>query len=1355
MHTSRLHLAACALLLYVAFAQRIGETTFDTKFDLTADPLAALRRSLTLWGTEQNFGGLQNQAYGYLFPQGTWFSLADLVHLPDWVAQRLWSALILLLAYDGARRLCRALGIGSSAVPVLVGLTYALTPRILGLSGVLTAEVLPSAVLPWVCLPLVLALAGRLSPRRAGVLSGLAVLLMGGVNAVENLATMPLPFLLVLAGAGTAAGRRLAFWWAGATALASLWWMLPLLLLGRYSPPFLDYVENAATTTRTTGWSNSVRGAEHWLNYILIGGRPWWEGAHALSVAPALVIAAGVLAALGLFGLVHPRMSLRIPFALSALLGLVCLTAGHGGPAGTLFAEDIRTLLDGPLAPFRNVHKVDPLVRLPIALGFGTLCMVLAERVRRSGRLRDASRMPFGRARHLGVAVAAVALLLGSAPAFAGQLRHDHGWDRVPAAWDEAAAWLDADGPGTTLVVPSSGIGQQTWGWTVDEPVQGLSGSDWATRTQVPLVPASTIRMLDALDDRLEDGGGSAALAGELASAGISRILLRNDLDVVAGDVADPARVAAALAASPGITEVHRFGRSGLATVPMIQIFRVDPAPLTPELAPADLPLLTGGPEDVITAREAGLVPDGDHVVVGLAGKGESPDIVGDAYRRVERQYGRLHGAVSQVMTAEEKTRLGRKVEDYPGVEGVPRVVAEYADLDVVTASSSAGYVDGFGRTRPELGPASVADGDPATYWSSAPFEDPVGQWVDLRFDQPRPVGLVAVRAGVDKYLGAPVRKVAIQAGNRRKEVDVDPDTGMALADFKQDLAESVRVTVLAVGPHRPGATVALRDVVVSGIDQRRTLVVPDTGADEHTSFVFSAEPPRRACLKTVLGPACDALEARPGAEQGRVDRRFTVNGAGTWSLSGQVVALPGPAAAAALLPLGDALRATSDSVLGDDPAVSAMFAVDGRGDTSWIAALGDLHPEIEISWDGPRRISRLQIDPSLVESSTPYLADIEGADGQRRTVELGTGQLGYFEPFRTDKVRITFHARRELSRPTLPVGIGEIRIAGVDDLAHPVATSFSFTGACGLGPDVRIDGTLHRTRVTGSLADVVDARPLTWSTCGQDREVELSAGPHRLEAVATDTWTPTLISLRAAASRLPAADAAEAAEPRTLSATPRSDEMHFDVGTGPAAVLVLGQNANTGWRADLDGKRLTAQVVDGWQQGFVVPAGDGGKLVVRYAPAPVYRIALGLGLLGALLLVALLLLDLLRPSPLLGPALGRSTATGAVRSTLRQRRVSAVVLLAGLGVATVLGGPVLAVTIAVGVLLCRVLDRTVVAGVGAAAVALSGVVAVAGGHLGSGEPVDLADLVAAVGVGLLAATLSRFALHEDDHGHV
>jgi arabinofuranan 3-O-arabinosyltransferase len=1202
---------------------------------------------------------------------------------------------------------------------------------------------LPSAVLPWVCLPVVLALAGRMSARRAALLSALAVVCMGGVNAAENLATLPLPFLLVVSALASRPGRRLAAWWAVATTLACLWWMLPLLLLGRYSPPFLDYIETALATTRAAGWSNSVRGVEHWLGYIYVGGQPWWVAAFEMATRPVLVLLGGAVAGLGLLGLVLPRMPRRVPFGLSALLGLVLMTAGHGGPAGTPLAGVVRDLLDGGLSAFRNVHKFDPLVRLPLALGVGVSCLAVAARLADTDRVRalfSTWRLDVGAAAHRlpGAAMAAVlAVVIGSAaPALGDTLRHP-GWDRVPQAWLDAAAWIDHDGPGTTLVLPATGFGQQTWGWTVDEPIQGLARSAWAARSQIPLVPPTTIRWMDGLEQRLEDGTGSRALAATLAAAGVTRVLLRRDLDVLAADVADPARVEAALDRSPGLTPAAEFGRVDGGAGPMLELYRVDGAHGLPTVVPADdLPLLTGAPEDVIAARETGLLRKDQHARVGEPVRGESPDIVTDGYRRVVRQFGRFHDATSQVMTLDETVRGGRKVNDFAGVPGVARVYARYSTLRSVTASTSSGYADSVGQVRPELGPASAVDGDPATYWRSAPFVRARGQWVQLDLRRPRPVGQVTVLLGVDGFSGTPVTRVAVEAGDQRQELPVDQRSGKVIANFDSSRPVStVRVTIEGVVGNDPTATVAIRDIDVSGLPVTRTLVVPDSHADAHTSFLFSSEAPRRACVQTAVGPRCDAYSARPGAEQGRVDRTFTVHQGGTWRLRGRAVALPTDATARTLLPLGRALAATADSVLGNDPSVSGMFAVDGRSDTPWLANPGNLSPSLTISWDRPRRIDRLQVDSSLVGALAPYEAVIT-AGGQTRTVPVGAGQLGFFEPIVASSATITFHAYPDPGGMPLPVGVGEVRLSGVERLARDVARGFRLRTACGLGPTVTVDGVTYRTRVTGTLGDVIDGMPLRWHSC--DGPVELAAGEKHLTVDANDLFTPTQIVLRSTSPR------PEAVGGRPVGGvSPVSDTARMTVGPGPAAVAVLGQNTNPGWQASLGSRPLHPTVVDGWMQGFVVPGGDGGRVRIDFPAGATYRAALVAGAAGVVVLVVLLLLDLLRPRRPLPIVTGRWP-----RATVR------LAVGVGLVVLTALGGLVVALALLAG-LVARRLGATVggLAGTGGLLVLVSAIAAVYSPAIGSGTSGDLADLLACAGVGLLVAASvphgSRGTVHD------
>ena len=100
--------AAAALIL--TFAQSPGQISPDTKLDLTANPLRFLARAFNLWNSELPFGQAQNQAYGYLFPHGTFFLAGDLLGIPGWVTQRLWWALLLVVGFWGLLRVAEALG---------------------------------------------------------------------------------------------------------------------------------------------------------------------------------------------------------------------------------------------------------------------------------------------------------------------------------------------------------------------------------------------------------------------------------------------------------------------------------------------------------------------------------------------------------------------------------------------------------------------------------------------------------------------------------------------------------------------------------------------------------------------------------------------------------------------------------------------------------------------------------------------------------------------------------------------------------------------------------------------------------------------------------------------------------------------------------------------------------------------------------------------------------------------------------------------------------------------------------------------------------------------------------------------
>ncbi len=91
-------------------------------------------------------------------------------------------------------------------------------------------------------------------------------------------------------------------------------------------------------------------------------------------------------------------------------------------------------------------------------------------------------------------------------------------------------------------------------------------------------------------------------------------------------------------------------------------------------------------------------------------------------------------------------------------------------------------------------------------------------------------------------------------------------------------------------------------------------------------------------------------------------------------------------------------------------------------------------------------------------------------------------------------------------------------------------------------------------------------------------------------------------------------------------------------VSGGSATYLQVSQNYNPGWVATLDGRTVTPVRLDGWQQGWILPAGASGTMVMTFTPDHTYRAALLLGALFLLLLVCLALArndrSRLEPSP-------------------------------------------------------------------------------------------------------------------------
>src|SRR3954453_22555945 len=119
-------IASSVLVVGTVLLQAPGRIVPETKLDVLVDPYRFLGRALSAWDPSAAFGRVQNQAVGYVFPMGAWTSLGRLLHLPPWLTQRGWIALVILAGFFGAHRLARAIGIGSPLGRLTAAWAYAL-----------------------------------------------------------------------------------------------------------------------------------------------------------------------------------------------------------------------------------------------------------------------------------------------------------------------------------------------------------------------------------------------------------------------------------------------------------------------------------------------------------------------------------------------------------------------------------------------------------------------------------------------------------------------------------------------------------------------------------------------------------------------------------------------------------------------------------------------------------------------------------------------------------------------------------------------------------------------------------------------------------------------------------------------------------------------------------------------------------------------------------------------------------------------------------------------------------------------------------------------------------------------------
>ncbi|CAM5499718.1 hypothetical protein SALBM135S_02244 [Streptomyces alboniger] len=1230
-----------AVVLVLLLAVKPGRMTFDTKLGVAVDPWQFLSDLGQLWHDRGGFGGIQDQYVGYSFPMLPFYGLADLVQLPVWIAERLWFSLILAAAFWGALRLAERLGVGSSPSRLLGAVVYALWPTFTVVIGSTSAAALPGAFLPWVLLPLT---NERISARLAACRSVLIIPFMGGVNAAATLASLLPVGLYLLSRPNGPRKRKLITWWVPGVILATAWWVVPLLMLGIHGENFLPYVEDSATTTGTMSATETLRGAGNWVAYLHFG-EAWLPAGWTVATAVVAIVCSAFAAALGLAGLARRDLPERRWLVLTVLSVVLVTLAGYGGAFGAPFHGTVQSWLDGGLVPFRNIYKFQTGLALALVLGLTHLVGVAAQ-------ARGARRV---RGRRYAPLVAAVLVLPGLAlPYVNGSILQPGSFQKLPTYWQATADWLEKYSPDSrALVVPATAHGIYTWGSPIDQPLDVLADSRWAQRDYVPFGTPGNRRAMDAVEQALMTGAEVPGLRDYVTRAGLYYVVVRNDLDPDQVGNVPTATVKRTLEES-GFRRVTGFGPQTTGGVipddTPIQVEGLYPrqraveiyAPGTDAERPGQAGLkpvsntavVSGGPEALLPLsadpemRDRPAVLAGDnHPGVGTPGL----QAVGDGLRRADTRFGLVNSNTSYTYGRDERNAVdalqnpGEKPHQILPSEGVEhQTTSELRGARSVSASSYGNWLFHL----PQYDPVNAFDGNPATAWAEGNAESADGEWIKAEFkakvDVPSSIRVTPLPQ--DGVRAAPTRvRVETERGSVTSPLGTDGKPQRVRAPAGD--TDFIRVTIVDTQVARPGLTGAgFSEITIPGVRVTRLLQLP---ADAEK--VTDAKATTYSLHRSSDPGAFSQVDTESG-----LHRRFTTTADGEYEVKASAVAVPGRELDELLYEVAPEqerqIIATADSTARLGSGLSPRNLTDGDLTTAWVAGDGG-RPVIHLKWPDKQPVGEIVLPAAGGLSTRPQKIEISSPDGAA-TAGVDENGNARFEPITTDRMDITITETAPLTvhNPVadadlqLPVGLTEVYVPALDEYrTKQPGPAERFSLPCGRGPIMSIDGELYESSAKGLVRDLTERRPIEVSLCRlgeKDTTVELDAGAHSVE---TGDAGPLAV-MDASLTRGTPGGVEEAA--RELKVRDwLGDRRELTVGAGAASYLTTYENVNDGWKATLNGKELTSLRLDGWQQGWLVPEGEGGTVKLSYEPSTTYEIGLILAGVALLALIGLAVL--------------------------------------------------------------------------------------------------------------------------------
>ncbi len=1143
---------AAAALVPMLFSQP-GVVADDTKTYLYLDPGRYLRQAVSMWDPSVALGTVTHENVGYLLPMGPFYWVAAELHVPLWVAQRLWMAALLFAAGTGMLLLWRVLRTDGPGRWVAAG-AFMFTPYVLQYAGRISVILLPWAGLPWMVAFVILAL--RRGGWRYPALFALVVALVSGINASSILyvglaPALWLPYAVLVRRSATWRQALGVTWRVGIlTVLVSLWWAIGLQIEAAYGINILKYTETVPATSSTSLASEVLRGLGYWYFYGSDRLGSWTQASVAYTQNLALVAASFAVPFLAFVAAVTVRWRHRAYFALLVLVGTV-LSVGaypyaHPSGVGSLLKAFMVDTTAG--LAMRSTDRATPLVLLALAVFLGIGIDAVAARARWTARVLTGGTLAV-------VAGANVPLLTGAIIA--------NGFTQPavpPASVRQAAAVLNSAHPGTRLyALPGNDFAAYRWGDTIDTVYPGLMTRPFVTHEQQIMGSLPTADLLHAIDSPLQNGTADpATLAPMAALMSAGDVLVQYDQAYERYNTPNPQVLASEFATTPpGLSNPVSYGQpqvnvANIATLtenvlalqpdpvwpsPLVSYTVADPRPVVRAEPLVDPLVIDGDASGIVNASAVGLLTGNPTIfyagtldtrpALARSVLGGFPYlVVTDTNRKQAFEWNSLQQNTGLTETLAQgpdtSNPADAPVDLFPHAPPYAQSTTAFTGITSVSASSYGSALTYL----PEERPSMALDGNLDTAWLTAFTARPAGQWWQATLTSPTTIGNLVL---VQPQTGSPnqwISRVTITFDGRHP---VTVPLGAAshtpagqVVSFPARTFRTLRITVDATVPVAgkargpfPGS-VGFAEVGIPGLNVTESVVMPSDLL--RAAGAASLNDPLTLVMTRLRS---SGYPPRSDTEPA-LDRTFWLPTARTFTLSGQARINP-------LIPddMIDRLVGRTGNVdafsigrLPGDVAAGAVNTIDGNSSTLWEPGFGTSHQVgawLQYDLTTPVAFDHLDLQIAADGLHTVPTRITVSAGGRSRTVDLPPIAQSpvpgavvdvpvSFPALTGRRIRITVDSVRPVTTVNyysevpsgLPLGIAEVGIPGVHAPSLPVNVPTSCQGNL-----LAVDGTPVWVAISGSTSSALARQPLQVRLCGPDASgLHLGPGTHTLTAV-------------------------------------------------------------------------------------------------------------------------------------------------------------------------------------------------------------------------------------------------------------